>query len=163
MSYLVEQPPYCDLLRLSPTTRRFVRKHDGRFFVVVSGLCSLSLSLIDSSSPSFFLSLYLSILFPTHWLCVVNNTTRPPRRVSFFLNFYNTRRGFLPCLFWAALSPFSLQVIQHQEGEIPTWRLQRHCQPNCSSLHKMYTRRGFLPCLLWAAVSALSPPFLYYK
>ena len=25
MSYLVEQPPYCDLLRLSLSTRRFVR------------------------------------------------------------------------------------------------------------------------------------------
>ena len=30
MSYLVEQPPYCDLLRLSLSTRRFVRFADGQ-------------------------------------------------------------------------------------------------------------------------------------
>ena len=34
MSYLVEQPPYCDLLRLSLSTRRFVipRKRTGNIF-----------------------------------------------------------------------------------------------------------------------------------
>ena len=36
MSYLVEQPPYCDLLKLSPSSRRFVSYERGKSPVAVS-------------------------------------------------------------------------------------------------------------------------------
>ena len=52
MSYLVEQPPYCDLLRLSLLTRRFVRF--GRTHLRM-GLAGLFGSLVAALLGAFFL------------------------------------------------------------------------------------------------------------
>ena len=49
MSYLVEQPPYCDLLRLSPATQRFVRFLDEH--TSLSTLCFLFFALVAMPEP----------------------------------------------------------------------------------------------------------------
>jgi hypothetical protein len=54
VSYLVEQPPYCDLLRLSPATGRFVLPEKDTIY---SGLQKrLGLSLFSSPFPPYYLA-----------------------------------------------------------------------------------------------------------
>ena len=95
MSYLVEQPPYCDLLRLSLSTRRFVRFGRTPLRLVSMGPLSVEVLVTLSAPPAFFTKAGGAFFFALFLREVFENFfTSPTRWFSSFVRGAGDARRF---------------------------------------------------------------------